>query len=450
MQYELKTLGHATMVVLQDGRPIVATDPWLIGSTYWRSWWLEAYPTIEEIEMVRGAREVYITHSHPDHFHFPSLRRLGKVHTAHPYFPRYEVPGFLQKHDYPVRVLEPWKWYPLSEGIRMASIPSPINDSFLIVDTPDTTVVNVNDCVHSPSLLRCIRDRMLIPGKPVIVLRSYSPASLNNSILRGDQRASLKTKRDYVATARDAAEILHASHFVPFASQVFYGRTDSRWANEYKVTFEDLQTNWDSDTITLCKPLVEMDLRTRDYTSGYRGFQPELDEVQSFKVRQREAEEASFSVPSDFDAKLSRYLGEVPLFRSLYRKGVGWRLNTSGEERFYSTKSGVVSHKIPENYDFVVSLPGKVLDDALSNNVLTDLGITMFLRIDARIDARRIYGAFLLMGLHDAGYSAGVRDFATLARFYGPYFVPSLMRGSWRVKRLEGTPVRAQASNPQS
>ena len=78
----------------------------------------------------------------------------------------------------------------------------------------------------------------------------------------------------------------------------------------------------------------------------------------------------------------------------------------------------------------MVSLPGKVLDDALSNNVLTDLGITMFLRIDARIDARRIYGAFLLMGLHDAGYSAGVRDFATLARFYGPYFVPSLMRGS--------------------
>jgi hypothetical protein len=438
------------MVVLQDGRPIVATDPWLIGSTYWRSWWLEAYPTSEEIELVRMAREVYITHSHPDHFHFPSLRRLGRVHTAHPYFPKYEIPGFLQKHEYPVRVLDPWKWYPITANIRTASIPSPINDSFLLVDTPDTTVVNVNDCVHSPSLLRCIRDRMLIPGKPVVVLRSYSPASLNNSILRGDQRGSLKTKRDYVATAREAAETLRASHFVPFASQVFFGRTDSRWANEYKVTFEDLQTNWGSDTITLCKPFVEMDLRTREYTSGYRGFQPELDEVQASKVRQREAEEAAFSVPPDFDAKLRRYLGEVPLLRSLYRKGVGWRLNTSGEERFYSTKSGVVSHKIPENYDFVVSLPGKVLDDALTNNVLTDLGITMFLRIDARIDARRIYGAFLLMGLHDAGYFAGARDFATLARFYGPYFAPSLMRGGWRAKRTGSATGEARSSDLQS
>jgi hypothetical protein len=216
------------------------------------------------------------------------------------------------------------------------------------------------------------------------------------------------------------------------------------------VTFEDLRDNWGTDTITLCKPLVEMDLQTRDHISNYRGFQPELDEVQAAKVREREAEEAAFSVPPDFDAKLRRYLGEVPLFRLLYRKGVGWRLNTSGEERFYSTKNGTVSHKIPENYDFVVSLPGKVLDDALSNNVLTDLGITMFLRIDARIDARRIYGAFLLMGLHDAGYFAGARDFATLARFYAPYFVPTLMRGSWRLKRLGRVPTQAQSSNLQS
>jgi hypothetical protein len=43
--YELRTLGHAPLVVSENGRPVLATDPWLIGSTYWRSWWLEKYPT---------------------------------------------------------------------------------------------------------------------------------------------------------------------------------------------------------------------------------------------------------------------------------------------------------------------------------------------------------------------------------------------------------------------
>ena len=432
VRYQLKTFGHATMVVMQDGQPLVATDPWLIGSTYWRSWWLEAYPTKEQIELVRTARAIYITHSHPDHFHFPSLRKLGNVRTLHPDLPKYEVPVFLRKHNFPVTMLEPWKWYSLSESVRMASVPSPINDSFFLVDTPNTTIVNINDCAHSTSLLKCIRERMLTSGKPVVVLRSYSPASLNNSIVRGDSRASLKTKHDYVVTARDAATALGASHFVPFASQVFFGRSDSVWANQYKVTYEDLRSEWGNGTVALCEPFVNMDLQTRSYVSEYRGFRPELNDTQTTMVREREAAEAAFSVPADFDTKLSRYLNEVPLLRTLYRKGVGWRLTPGGEERFYDTKSGTVSHKIPQNHDFVVNLPGKVLSDALDNNVLTDLGITMFLKIEARIDARRIYGAFLLMGLHDIGYRGNARDLATLIRFYGPYFVPSLMRGKRR------------------
>jgi len=54
-QYIVKTLGHATLMIKEDGIPLIATDPWLIGSAYWRSWWLEKYPTKEEIEDLRQA-----------------------------------------------------------------------------------------------------------------------------------------------------------------------------------------------------------------------------------------------------------------------------------------------------------------------------------------------------------------------------------------------------------
>src|SRR5215210_6630514 len=119
MKYELKTIGHATLIVLENGVPLIATDPWLIGSCYWRSWWLEKYPTAEEIDLVRKAKQIYVTHSHPDHFHLPTLRHLGKRATLHPSFPHYIVPPFMEMIRWPVSVLGPWEWYWISNNVRV-------------------------------------------------------------------------------------------------------------------------------------------------------------------------------------------------------------------------------------------------------------------------------------------------------------------------------------------
>src|SRR5690242_17823790 len=184
MSFRLKTIGHATQVLLEDGKALLATDPWLIGSAYWRSWWLEKYPTPEEIDEVAGAKHIYITHSHPDHFHYPTLRRLGTKSTLNPRFPRYEVTEFLKSEGIEAKVLEPWRWYSLSENARIASIPVPIDDSVLIVDTPNAYVANLNDSVPRISLLKFIRETMLTEKKAVVMLKSYSPASIASAIYR--------------------------------------------------------------------------------------------------------------------------------------------------------------------------------------------------------------------------------------------------------------------------
>ena len=434
--YQLKTFGHATLVLLHDGEPLIATDPWLIGSTYWRSWWLEKYPTREQIELVREAREIYITHSHPDHFHFPSLRLLGKRSTIHPYFPRYAVPEFLRSRGFAARVLEPWRWYPLATGVRMASIPAPINDSVLLLDTPEATIADINDCAHRPRLLKCIRDRMLIPGKRLIALRSYSPASISPTLFVNGKRAPMKTRQDYVAVARNDSELLGASYFVPFASQASFARTDSQWANDYKVTYDDLQAYWGNSVVTLCKPFIDMDLSTATYVSDYDGGRFSINDQQLMKVCERETEEKEFELPHDFDAKLKAYLDEIPLLRVFYRRGIGWRLEDRGQERFYSSRRREIKHNIPDDYDFTITVPAKVLYEALCNNVLTDLGITMFIRVDTKINPKLTYGAFFLMGLHDYGYFRSISDMAAFVGFYGPYFEPSLMRTRWLLQSV--------------
>lgn len=258
MSYELKTIGHATLVLLEDGVPLVATDPWLLGSAYWRSWWLEKYPSGQEIELVRRAQHLYITHSHPDHFHWPTLRHLGPRPTLHPGLPKYPVPDFLRANGYPAEVLEPWTWYPIGTSARMASVPVPVDDSVFIIETPNATVVNLNDATPRLSLLRCLRDRMCTPGKAVVLLKSYSPASLAVSIYSDGLLAPIKSKEDYARVAQERANALGANYFIPFASQAFFSRRDSQWANEYKVTYEDLEQNWSTPLVTLCKPFTTM------------------------------------------------------------------------------------------------------------------------------------------------------------------------------------------------
>jgi hypothetical protein len=83
------------------------------------SWWLKKYPNDDDIDLVRRSRFLYVTHSHVDHFHWPSLRRLGPHRVLHPAFPNFAVPGFLESHGFRNRTLMPLVWYSLSENVRV-------------------------------------------------------------------------------------------------------------------------------------------------------------------------------------------------------------------------------------------------------------------------------------------------------------------------------------------
>lgn len=431
MKHRLKTLGHATLLLFENGKPLIATDPWLIGSTYWRSWWLEKYPTKDEFEEVRQVEHLYFTHSHPDHFHYPTVRKLGNHSTLHPRFPRYELTEFMKSNGYPVKVLEPWQWYKIGEKVNIASIPVPIDDSIMILDTPNAYIANLNDSVPRINLLKFIKSEMFTEDKPLIMLKSYSPASIASSIYREGVQTQMKTKKEYTEVAMKLADALGAKYFVPFASQAFFNRRDSVWANDFKVTYEDLKKFWNSKNTTLCEPFVDVNLDTLSFSSDYSNVNRNLDEIKLQKVTEREEEEENFVLPPDFADKLQKYMYEVYFLRLFFRRGIGWKLTTSNKEFFYNTKIGKIEDKIPEDFDVIISLPDKVIYESLENNILTDLGITMFIKVETKVNDKFTYGLFLLMGLHDYGHFNSRRDFTKFARFYAPYFVPPLLKLKW-------------------
>jgi len=41
MSAQFETLGNASVIVFSDGKPVLATDPWLTGTCYFGSWALD-------------------------------------------------------------------------------------------------------------------------------------------------------------------------------------------------------------------------------------------------------------------------------------------------------------------------------------------------------------------------------------------------------------------------
>lgn len=215
---DFRVLSHAGLQV-QTKDCEVLCDPWLIGSTYWRSWW--NYPAVEPA-LVKSLRPDFIalTHIHWDHFQGPSLRL----------FPR-TTPIIVPKghDDRMTRDLHHMgfeKVIELRHGERIQLSPSlaltsyqfffiPC-DSALVFEGDDTVLLNANDTkLMGPPL-----DQVLSRHPKIdFVLRSHSSANsrLCYEYMDAQSRAPDDLGR-YVRAFAQFAQRTQSRYAVPFAS----------------------------------------------------------------------------------------------------------------------------------------------------------------------------------------------------------------------------------------
>jgi Beta-lactamase superfamily domain len=418
----LKTLGHACAVLYRDGEvPLLATDPWLLGSVYWRSWWLQNYPSGEEIDWLARSSCIYVTHEHPDHFHMPTIRRLGSGPVY--LFPALAERGYLDymtQRGFRAEIVAPLRWRGIADGVAVLSIPVWNDDSLLLVDTPTALILNLNDAKPLPPVLGAIRrvaDRI---GKPKVLLCSYSPASVVNSFLDETGIVSLKPARHYVDYVCRLCDQLAADLYMPFASQAVFSRDDSCWANRYRTTYQHLQQYWQSPT-QLLPPYTALDLADFTYRSTPREqYRPIARARLAALTAERAAAEEAAEISQTDIAKLQRKLNAFRwLLWLVFPRGFAFLL---GESRLrYDALRGRICNADAAGGgcgDFLVSVPKLTMKEAIRNNHLTDLGITMFVRIRLlrQLDPRKIYTLFVLFQFDDYGH---LRSVGSLLRWVG-------------------------------
>src|SRR5262249_22372528 len=169
-------LSHAGLCVEHNGVRIIS-DPWLLGSCYWRSWWNFPEPPADLIEGLKPDY-IYLTHLHWDHFHGASLKKLFSRTTP-----------ILVPQVPTTRMLRDLAWLgfhnvtevphggqiQLGKDFALHSYQFDIAvDSAVLLVGGGYTIFNCNDCKSFGLPLKQITNRF---PKIDFVLKSYSSAS---------------------------------------------------------------------------------------------------------------------------------------------------------------------------------------------------------------------------------------------------------------------------------
>ena len=414
----IETVGHAGIFLTdKENHPILITDPWLVGSTYWRSWWLQNYPEQIKLEEIYKSESIYITHEHPDHFHPPTLKKFSKnSNLIIPDLPNKELENYLKNNKFKFDVIKKnyWKVINLKNNISIFSIPLWNDDSILLINTPETIIINLNDSKPPKLILKKLKKFIKNSNKKSILLSSYSPASIVNSFRYNNEVLSIKSKNDYIIYLNNLCNILETDIFMPFASQAIFYRNDSKWANEFKVTYEDLLSGWNTNKTKLIPCYSKISLEDLNYT-----FIPEDKFITKNKylIEKKIDEQISKELNYKFDNNdlnlLLNKINKISFFTKLFfRKGIGFKIDN--KEYLYLNNNIVdISTEntlLKKNNDFLIEVPGLVLKDVLNTNHFGDLGITMFTFIHSRkgLDPRLVYLFFILISLDDYGHIKSV------------------------------------------
>src|SRR5437879_257243 len=135
-------MGNATIQLFHDGRPVLATDPWLVGTCYFGSWALDHPLTAQQIENVTNSDHIWISHGHPDHLHEPSLDLLAKdkrILVADHYDG--DIRDFLRGKGFEVTVLPYRQWHELGPTLRVMCVDNMNQDSILVIQAGDALLL---------------------------------------------------------------------------------------------------------------------------------------------------------------------------------------------------------------------------------------------------------------------------------------------------------------------
>jgi UDP-MurNAc hydroxylase len=394
-------LSHAGLRVSSGGTELVC-DPWLVGSTYWRSWW--NYPPVPA-ELVATVKPdfIYLTHLHWDHFQSVSLRRFSPETPVVVPYDRYD--RMVRDLDHVgmknVRELRHGEQIELAPGFTLTSYHfSPfVTDSAVVIEADGVTILNANDAKLAGGPLRQVLRRH---RKIDFCLRSHSSANPRAcyhfideapTAKRGDDNERyLRTFCQFVAAVKPRFAIPFASNNCLLHEDVFHLNSLAQTPQMLANYFERFRGDNELDTqLQVMIPGDKWDSETGFEIQRNDWFEDRKAKLESYRERvaptlQRQAQkEARTSVSlKTVERYFARLAPAVP--RTLTRKLKGCEvllIARAGSRRTGFAVDLYGGGRVREidadefqQFDKRIEFPAVVLRQALAMNMFEHAGIS--------------------------------------------------------------------------
>jgi len=281
MQLGFETIGNATLIAY-EGRPVLATDPWIAGAPYFGSWGLSHSIPPEQMAAIRASDYVWFSHGHPDHLNGESLALLRDRRLLVPAHVGGRIRQDLESRGHKVRELPVAEWVRLSDRIRVMCLPDYNQDAVLLVEIGDALVVNANDAGGLgwvpliTGLTRKYKRSFLLQ------LTGFHDADMINFFDEDGRRIPpIALQRKQAGTrvgpsVARLAESFRVTHFIPFSSMHRYQREDSIWANACTTPADAHAVGFDSKRCAILPAFVRYDLLADSATPINPRPEPEI------------------------------------------------------------------------------------------------------------------------------------------------------------------------------
>lgn len=218
-------------------------DPWFEGDVFNRSWSLLKKPNLETIDFSK-LKYIWISHQHPDHLHFSTLKKIRDL--ASPHLPTIyfrerdnkDVVQSIRALGFQVVELKDHERTQMYDDVWVTSFPTGM-DCAAVFDVGGTTILNQNDCQLDDDEVRILQ-RQYPHIDTWFFQFSLAGYYANSDDIQGLKEAKCK----HLALIQKYFQAFKPDIYVPFASFVYFSKRGNAYLNDWHVGLRELRVTY--------------------------------------------------------------------------------------------------------------------------------------------------------------------------------------------------------------
>ena len=312
---KIEWINHASYVFQYKNSRIIA-DPWLFGSAFNDGWDL-LVETQFKVEDFKNITHIWFSHEHPDHFAPQVLGKIDEkvrknITILFQETSDKRVVNFCKKLSFKVKELPHRSKFVIEDDFSITCGKMVGIDSWLLYETSDFKLLNINDCVISNRKL--CESVKKTTGEVDVLMSQFSYANWKGN--PDDVTIREKSAREKLNRIKIQADVFKPKYTIPFASFVYFSHDENKYMNDsintISTAHQYINDNTDSESIVM-------------YPEDTWDFKSKFDSEKSIKLYEK-----AYSQISKLNYRsLSKTVSEEELLAASEKYLLGLRKNNS-------------------------------------------------------------------------------------------------------------------------